>query len=83
MKLIEFPEQTNVIAKNQKPYLPLPCHRFNDPEGRIACCWSLTMRERIAVLFRGVIWHQILTFNNSLQPQKLTVEKPEMKETKP
>jgi hypothetical protein len=29
------------------------------------------------VLFSGLIWHQILTFNGPLQPQLLTVEKPD------
>jgi len=77
--LVEFPEQTCVIAKNQAEYLPLPAHRFGDDEGRIACCWKLTLLERIKILFTGRIWHQVLTFNDPLQPQLLTVEKPEMK----
>lgn len=83
MKLIEFPEQTVVIAQNQKPYRPLPAHQFHDAEGRIACCWKLSWRERFAVLLHGVVWHQILTFNQPLQPQLLTVEKPQMTETMP
>lgn len=83
MKLIEFPEQTVVIAKDQPEYLPLPAHRFSGADGRIACCWQLTWIERLTVLFRGQIWHQVLTFNQPLQPQLLTVEKPpmEIKET--
>jgi hypothetical protein len=77
MKLIEFPEQTEVIAKNQPEYMPLPAHRFaEDPYGRIVCCWSLTWRERLAVLWRGVLWHEVLTFERPLQPQLLTVDKP-------
>jgi len=84
MKLIEFKEQTTVFAKDQKQYNPLPCHKFESNtlegihEGRIACVWKLTFIERIKVLFTGKIWHQILTFNNPLQPQLLTVEKPDM-----
>jgi hypothetical protein len=77
MKLVEFHEQTVVIAKDQPQYNPLPAYRWpQDPEGRIACCWSLTWRERFRVLFSGRIWHQILTFNGPLQPQLLTIEKP-------
>lgn len=79
MNLIEFPEVTTVIAKDQPQYNPLPAHRFQDAEGRIACCWKLTWPERLKLLWRGVIWHQILTFNQPLQPQLLTVEKPDMK----
>jgi len=80
MNLIEFPEQTVVIAKDQAEYLPLPAHRFEDcpRQGRIACCWQLTWRERFAVLIRGKLWHQVLTFNQPLQPQFFSVEKPQM-----
>ena len=78
MKLIEFPEQTVVIAKDQPEYLPLPAHQFGDREGRIACCWKLTFMERLNVLIHGKIWHQVLTFNDPLQPQMLTTDKPEM-----
>jgi len=79
MKLINFPEQNTIYAKDQPQYLPLPAHKFkNDPSGEIVCCWKLTLKERIKVLFSGKIWHSILTFNNSLQPQKLTIEKPKM-----
>ena len=79
MKLIEFPEQNIIIAKDQPEYLPLPAKRFaGDPQGRIVCCWKLTWRERMKILFRGLVWHQVLTFNKPLQPQLLTIEKPEL-----
>lgn len=79
MDLIEFPEQTVVIAKNQPEYLPLPAHRFaDDSQGRIACCWRMTWRERLRVLWTGLVWHEVLTFGNPLQPQRLSTEKPDM-----
>jgi hypothetical protein len=80
MKLIEFPEQTVVIAKDQPEYYGMPAHCFraNPEEGRIACCWRLSWWERLTLLATGRIWHQILTFNHPLQPQLLTVEKPDM-----
>lgn len=79
MKLIEFPEQTVVYAKDQPEYLPLPAHKFpGDPHGRIAFCWQLGWRERLAVLLRGVVWHEVLTFGQALQPQLLQANKPEM-----
>ena len=78
MKIVEFPEATTVYAKDQPQYLPLPAHRFGDADGRIACCWRLSWRERLQILFTGRIWHQVLTFNQPLQPQLLSVEKPEM-----
>jgi hypothetical protein len=78
VKLIPFREQTVVIAKDQPEYIPLPAHQFGDLQGRIACCWKLTWLERIKLLATGRIWHQILTFHKPLQPQKLTIDKPEM-----
>jgi hypothetical protein len=79
MNLVEFPEQTVVYAKDQPEYIPLPAYRFKDDrEGRIVCCWRLTWRERLRLLFTGRIWHSILTFNQSLQPQLLETTKPEM-----
>lgn len=76
MKLIEFAEQTCVIAKDQPPYLPFPCHKVVEPEGRVIALWKLTIEERIKLLFTGKIWHTVLTFNQSLQPQLLEVNNP-------
>jgi|KBSSwiStaDraftv2_1062776.scaffolds.fasta_scaffold03096_28 hypothetical protein len=75
MTPIEFREQTLVIAKNQPPYLPFPAH-YSCATGRVTACWKLTWRERLTVLFRGRVWHQILTSGTRLQPQKLTADKP-------
>lgn len=77
--IAEFAEQTVVIAKDQPEYLPLPAYRYaNDPQGRIICLWRMNWKARLRFLFTGRIWHQILTFNQPLQPQLLTTEKPEM-----
>lgn len=79
MKIVEFPEQTVVIAKDQPEYLPLPAYRFaNDLQGRIVCCWRLSIWDRVKLLWTGRIWHQVLTFNHALQPQLLSVGKPKM-----
>jgi len=77
MKTIEFEEQTVVFAKDQPEYEPLPAHisKF-DPQGTLTCCWKLTFKERAKILFTGIVWHQIWTFGEELQPQKLTIEKP-------
>lgn len=78
-ELVEFPEQTIVYAKDQPEYRPLPAYRYaNDPSGTIVCCWKLSARDRLRVLFTGHLWHSILTFNQPLQPQRLQVDKPAM-----
>ncbi len=79
MKIVNFPEQTVVIAENQPEYLPLPAYRWSDdPQGRIACCWQLTWAERFKLLWSGLIWHQVLPFNKPLQPQLLSTDRPDM-----
>ncbi len=76
MKLVEFPGQNVVFAKDQPEYHPLPALRLSNAEAEIICCWKLTWRERLRVLLGGRIWHSILTFGHPLQPQLLHSEKP-------
>ena len=86
MRLIEFPEQTKIIAENQDEYISMPVHHvLNDDggeTGHLICCWKLSFLERIKILFCGKVWHQMLTFGEPIQPQKLTIEKPLMKKNK-
>lgn len=79
MEPIEFEEQTIVIAKDQPEYRSLPAYLARDANGTTVFCWKLTWKERLQLLFTGKIWHTILTFNTSLQPQLLETTKPEMK----
>ena len=64
MKLIEFPEQTVIIAKNQPEYLPLPANI--SPEGIVTCCWELSDDDVAQIIKTRKIWHQILTFKKPL-----------------
>jgi hypothetical protein len=77
--LVEFDEQTIVIAKNQPQYLPLPAYKYReDHEGKTVFCWKLSWRDRLRVLLGWPIWHTVLTFNAPLQPQKISTDKPFM-----
>jgi len=73
MRLIEFEEQNAIIAENQDEYENMPAHVFDN---QLVCCWKLSMRERIKILFTGKIWHFILTGKKPVQPQALTTEYP-------
>ena len=75
MRPVEFEGQTTVFAKDQPQYLPLPAKR--DEDGMVTTCWVLSLRERLAVLFRGRLWLQQLTFNSPLQPQRPSVGDPQ------
>ena len=78
MKLRRFKEQTVVYAQHQDEYLQLPAYQHRNNEGQITCCWGLSWRERLKILFTGKLWHGILTFDQPLQPQLLSTDKPEM-----
>lgn len=75
MKPVKFDECNVVYAKHQPEYIPLPaCVSGN----RATFCWELSLRERLDLLFKGRIWQQVLTFNKPLQPQRLSIQKPNM-----
>ena len=63
-----------VYAKDHPKYLPLPCYK--EADGTITIMWKLTLKERLKLLFKGILYHQVLTFNNPLQPIKLSVDSP-------
>lgn len=78
MKLETFPEANKTFGADQPQYIALPAYKEpGSNNGRIVFCWSLSWRERLRVLFSGRIWHQVYTFHHPLQPQLLTVEKPD------
>lgn len=73
MKLIEFPEQTVIIAKDQPEYLPMPAYVDSQ---QVICLWKLSFKERLTVLLFGRIWHRILSFGQPIQPQLLETKSP-------
>jgi len=76
MKPIKFKEANVTFAKDQAEYLPLPAFKpQNSESGEIVCCWGLTLRERLKIIFTGKVWVHLLTFHNPLQPIMLSVDK--------
>ncbi len=80
MKPTEFPEQTDVLARNQPEYLPLPVWR-GGPEGEVVSCWRLSWRERFTLLVTGCVWVRVLTFGDPLQPQVVEARSPFVRST--
>lgn len=85
MNSITFPEKTIIIAENQPEYIPLPAYRHLNPEtggvdtsGQLTFCWQPTWKERLLLALGFPIWHTVLTFNQPLQPQMLSLIKPSM-----
>lgn len=67
---IVFPQKNTTYAENQPEYTPLPVHKSID--GCVTSCWQMPVWERIKFLFSGKIFVCSMTFNQPLQPLRLT-----------
>ena len=76
MTPVVFKEINVTFAENQPQYLPLPAHR--DAAGIVTTRWRLSFAERIKLLWSGCVWLQQMTFYQPLQPQKPSVDRPEL-----
>lgn len=63
-----------IYAKDQPQYKPLPAFRWKD--GTVVTKWHLSFKERIKLLFSGHIYLTLKTFNQPLQPVRLTLIEP-------
>jgi hypothetical protein len=68
MKSIKFKHSNIVFAENQDEYKSLPALKIEGPEGHVVTCHKLSFLERLRVLFTGVVWLDMLTFNKPLTP---------------
>jgi len=64
------------IAEHQKQYNKIPAYFYRDQEGTILFRWKLSMWERLKLLWTGNLYHWVLTFNQDLQPIRLSVDQP-------
>jgi hypothetical protein len=61
-----------VFAKDQPEYNPLPA--LLEEDGTVHTRWRLSLKERLQVLFSGDIYLALLTFNQPLQPVRLSAK---------
>lgn len=78
MKPIEFEGQTDVYAKDQPEYQPLPVLKLEGSKGEVIACWKMSFWERVKVLFTGKVWVSLLSFNKPLTPSYITVNRKEV-----
>jgi len=78
MKVIHFKECNRTYAKDQLQYQNLPCHKTEN--GTVTSCWKLSFKERVKVLFTGVVFLRTLTFNKPIQPLLMAVDNPVQEE---
>ncbi len=75
MNPVSFSKREVIYAKDQPEYNPLPAERWKD--GTVVSKWKFSWKERLNILFNGSIYLSILTFNNALQPVRLSIDRPE------
>jgi hypothetical protein len=73
MKPLKFDFSNATFAKNQPEYQPLPA--WTDGK-QVVSCWSLSWRERLHVLFTGVLWIRQMSFGQPLQAIRPQVPSP-------
>jgi hypothetical protein len=73
MDIANFKESNVTYAEDQIEYRPLPAYKTRD--GEVTSCWKPTMRERLSLLFGGRVFVTMLTFNDPLQPLKLSIRR--------
>lgn len=58
------------FAKDKPQYVPLPALKFHD--GLVVTRWGFSFLERIQILFGGSVYLGLLTYNQPLQPIKMS-----------
>lgn len=78
MKFKKFEEADTVFGKGQEEYNVLPGKFQMEQNGLATFCIELTDMDMEKARRNGnVIWLQVLTFNKSLQPLRISVDKPD------
>lgn len=72
MKNVKFEGCNVVYGEGQPEYIPLHAQKAGNVS---ITCYKLSFKERLKVLFTGVIWLGQMNFNKPLQPQLPSVNK--------
>lgn len=75
MRAIEFEEQNLKIAEEQDQFETLPAH-YDESSGIVTTCWKLELSEVKRLVEDGVLYLQVQTGGEPLQPLRMTVENP-------
>ena len=75
MKPVKFKHQNVVYAENQPEYIPLPALRLNTTEAEVISCWKLSFKERVKVIFTGIVWVSMASFNKPIMPLFLSISR--------
>lgn len=72
MKNVKFEGCNTVYGEGQPEYLPL----YAQKTGNVTItCYRLSFKERIKILFTGLLWLGQMNFDSPLQPQLPSLNK--------
>lgn len=76
MKAVEFPEQNEILAKDQPQYQQLPVHIGNTEETPFTACMELDDEEIEELVRTRRIWHTQFTFGTQYHPIRMSTKNP-------
>ena len=77
MQPIEFPQQTDVLAKDQPQYTPLPVHVGSREDNYpMTACFQLSDEEISEIVATKKLWYTQVTFGHAFQPVMLSTQNP-------
>lgn len=77
MKNVKFDGCNVIYGEGQHEYIPLHARKT----GKVTItCYRLSFKERIKILFTGLLWLGQMNFGLPLQPQKPSVNKSDLVE---
>ena len=75
MKNVKFEGCNVVYGEGQPEYIPLHAQRIGDVT---ITCYKLSLKERIKILFSGLLWLGQMNFGKALQPQLPALDKKDL-----
>lgn len=72
MKNVKFDGCNIVYGEGQPEYVPLHAQKVGNVT---ITCYRLSFKERVKLLFSGLIWFGQMNFNQPLQPQIPALDK--------
>lgn len=77
MKPIQFPGVTHTLAEDQPQYMPLPIQHLHNEQETVLSCWEVTDEDIELLRQTKKIWVEQWTFGGLLQPQRISLERPQ------
>jgi len=76
MKPVNFPQQTDILVDQDDKEMSLPVYRCDDDKQSVMSCWKLSKKDLEIIQRTGLVWVQVETYGETMQPMRLDVTPP-------